>query len=99
MLTPEGVVARYVYGVEYAPRDLRLGLVEAARGTIGTPIDQLLLYCYHYDPRTGTYGLVIMNVLRLAGLTTVVGMGTFMGIMFRCDRRERTRLRQQGSTD
>jgi protein SCO1/2 len=92
VLTPEGVVARYVYGIEYAPRDLRLGLVEAARGTIGTPIDQLLLYCYHYDPRTGTYGLVIMNVLRLAGLTTVVGMVTLVGIMFRRDRWERTRL-------
>lgn len=91
VLTPEGVVSRYFYGIEYAPRDLRWGLIEAAKGTIGTPIDQLLLYCYHYDPRTGRYGLVIMNVLRLAGLTTVAGMVTLMGIMFRRDRRQRVR--------
>jgi protein SCO1/2 len=98
VLTPEGVIARYFYGIEYAPRDLRWGLIEAAKGTIGTPIDQLLLYCYHYDPRTGRYGLVIMNVLRLAGLTTVASMVTFMGIMFRRDRRQRIRLRHQDPT-
>jgi protein SCO1/2 len=98
VLTPEGVVSRYFYGIEYAPRDLRWGLIEAAKGTIGTPIDQLLLYCYHYDPRTGRYGLVIMNVLRLGGLTTVAGMVTFMGIMFRRDRRQRVRLRHQDPT-
>jgi protein SCO1/2 len=98
VLTPEGVVARYFYGVEYAPRDLRWGLIEAAKGTIGTPIDQLLLYCYHYDPRTGRYGLVIMHVLRLASLTTVAGMVAFMGIMFRRDRRQRGRLRHQDPT-
>jgi protein SCO1 len=83
VLTPEGVLARYFYGLEVAPRDLRLGLVEAAAHRIGSPIDQLLLYCYHYDPQTGKYGLIIMRVLRLAGLATVVSLGAFMGLMLR----------------
>jgi protein SCO1/2 len=83
VLTPAGVLARYVYGLEFAPRDLRLALVEAAAHRIGSPIDQLLLYCYHYDPQTGKYGLVIMQVLRLAGLVTVASLGVFMGLMFR----------------
>ena len=99
VLTPQGVLARYLYGVEYAPRDLRLGLVEAAKGTIGTPIDQLLLYCYHYDPRTGTYGLVIMNVVRLAGLMTVLSLGALMGVMFRRERRARAGLTKPRAVD
>ena len=56
MATPQGKLARYFYGIEYAPRDLRLGLIEAAENKIGSPVDQLLLYCYHYDPATGKYG-------------------------------------------
>jgi protein SCO1/2 len=69
--TPEGRLARYFYGIEYAPRDLRLGLVEASAGKIGTPVDQILLYCFHYDPASGKYGAVVMNIVRLAGLLTV----------------------------
>ncbi len=87
LLTPEGKTARYLYGVEFSPRDLRLGLVEAAAGKIGSPVDQLLLYCYHYDPLTGTYGMVIVNVLRLAGLATVLTLGTYMAVMLRRERR------------
>jgi protein SCO1/2 len=64
-----------------------LGLIEAAANTIGTPIDQVLLLCYHYDPRTGQYGLVVMNTLRLAGLATVLALGTFIIVMLRRDRR------------
>jgi protein SCO1/2 len=64
-----------------------LGLVEAAAGKIGSPVDQLLLYCYHYDPLTGTYGMVIMNVLRLAGLATVLTLGMYMAVMLRRERR------------
>jgi len=79
LLTPQGVLARYFYGIEYAPRDLRLGLVEAAANRIGSPIDQLLLYCYHYDPQTGRYSLVILNVIRLAGLVTVLTQGGVYG--------------------
>jgi protein SCO1/2 len=87
VLTPEGRMARYFYGVEYPARDLRLGLVEASEGKIGTPTDQLLLYCYHYDPATGKYGLVVMNVVRLAGALTVLVLGLFMFVMFRRERK------------
>jgi len=86
MLTPQGKVTRYFYGFDFSPRDLRLGLIEAAANRIGTPIDQVLLYCYHYDPLTGRYGLIIMNVIRLAGLATVLGLGTFIVVMLRRER-------------
>jgi protein SCO1/2 len=72
--TPQGKLARYFYGIEYAPRDVRLGLIEAADNTIGSPVDQLLLYCYHYDPATGKYGAAIMNMMRLGGIVTVIGI-------------------------
>ncbi len=87
ILTPHGKVSRYFYGMEFVPRDLRLGLVEAAGNTIGTPVDQVLLYCYHYDPLTGTYGIVIMNVLRLAGSATVLALAGFLLVMIRRERR------------
>jgi protein SCO1/2 len=72
VLTPEGKLARYFYGIDYPPQDLRLGLVEASQNKIGSPVDALLLYCYHYDPSTGKYGAVVMNIMRLAGGVTVV---------------------------
>jgi protein SCO1/2 len=72
VLTPEGKLARYFYGIEYPPRDLRLGLVEASQNKIGTPVDALMLYCYHYDPATGKYGAIVMNIVRLAGGLSVV---------------------------
>ncbi|HEX4046607.1 MAG TPA: SCO family protein [Elusimicrobiota bacterium] len=75
VLTPAGRISRYLYGVEYAAGDLRLALVEASAGTIGTPVDQLLLYCYHYDPLTGKYGLVVTRALRVAGVLTVLLIG------------------------
>ena len=65
--TPEGKLARYFYGIDYAPRDLRLGLIEASANKIGTPVDTLMLYCYHYDPATGKYGAVVMNMMRWRG--------------------------------
>jgi protein SCO1/2 len=92
VITPQGRIARYFYGIEYSGRDLRLALVEAAENKIGSPVDALLLYCFHYDPLTGKYGLVIMNVLRLAGIATVVVLASFMIVMFRRDRRENRRL-------
>jgi protein SCO1 len=70
--TPHGKLSRYFYGVEYAPRDLRLGLIESSANKIGSPVDQLLLYCYHYDPATGTYGAAVMKVMRIAGVLTVL---------------------------
>lgn len=72
VLTPEGKLARYFYGIDYPPRDLRLGLVEASQNKIGTPVDTLMLYCYHYDPATGKYGAVVMNIMKVAGGVTVV---------------------------
>ncbi len=72
--TPEGKLARYFYGIEYSPKDLRLGLVEASENKIGTPVDQLLLYCYHYDPATGKYGPVVMNMIRVGGIATLIVM-------------------------
>ena len=74
VLTPEGKLAQYYYGIEYSARDLRLGLVEASASRIGTPVDQLLLYCYHYDPATGKYGAVVMNMVRLGGLLTIAAI-------------------------
>jgi len=87
ILTPAGRIDRYFYGIDYPARDVRLGLVEASNERIGTPTDQVLLYCFHYDPATGKYALVIMNVLRLAGLITVVVLAAFMIVMFRRDFR------------
>ncbi len=80
ILTPEGKISRYLYGIQYATRDLRLGLVEASEGKIGTPVDQILLFCYHYDAATGKYSLLISRVLKAAGIFTilVIGIGIFL---------------------
>jgi protein SCO1/2 len=90
VLTPQGRIARYFYGVQYPSRDVRLGLVEASDGKIGTPSDHALLYCYQYDPATGKYGLIVMNVVRAAGLFTVLLLGIFMFVMFRRERNHPT---------
>lgn len=84
--TPDGRVGRYLYGIEFAPRDLRLALVESTDGQVGTAVDQALLFCYHYDPETGTYGFVIMNLVRAGGILTLLLMG---GAIFFSLRRER----------
>jgi protein SCO1 len=88
VLTPDGRLARYLFGVEYGPRDLRLALVEASEGKIGSVVDSLLLYCYHYDPMTGRYGLVIMRTLRLAGAATVLMIVSFIVVMVRREKPE-----------
>jgi protein SCO1 len=85
LLTPEGKVTRYFYGIDYPERDVRFGLEEASNHRIGSPIDAVLLYCYHYDPSNGKYGMVIMNVLRVAGIATVAALAIFMIAMFRRD--------------
>ncbi|MGH7429016.1 MAG: SCO family protein, partial [Candidatus Methylomirabilaceae bacterium] len=87
VLTPRGRISRYFYGIEYSPRDLRLALVEASHNRIGSLVDQVLLRCYRYDPATGTYGLVIMNVVRLAGLATILALGSFIVAMVRREPR------------
>jgi protein SCO1/2 len=89
VLTPDGRLARYLFGIEYGPRDLRFALVEASEGKVGNPADALLLYCYHYDPMTGRYGFVIMRALRLAGLATVFALGAFIIVMVRREKRSR----------
>ena len=86
VLTPEGRLARYLFGIEYGPRDLRFALVEASAGHVGSPVDTLLLYCYHYDPMNGRYGLVIMQVMRLAGAATVLAIGSFIVVMLRREK-------------
>ena len=75
VLTPEGKIAQYYYGVEYAPKDLRLGLIQASENKIGTLVDEVLLYCYHYDPATGKYGAIISRVLQLSALATILALG------------------------
>lgn len=90
LLTPDGHIAQYYYGIEYDPRNVRLGLVEASKGKIGTIVDQLLLYCYHYDPRQGRYGAAIFNILRASALATVLILGGFMLLMLRRERRGQT---------
>src|SRR5207245_8240784 len=75
-----------LFGVEYGPRDLRFALVEASAGRVGSPVDSLLLYCYHYDPMTGRYGLAIMRAMRLAGAATVLAIGSFIVMMLRREK-------------
>lgn len=86
-LTPSGLVAQYFYGVEFASKDLRLGLVEAADNNIGSLVDQVLLYCFHYDPATGTYSAVAMNIIRLGAACTVAVIAIFVLIQLRRERR------------
>jgi protein SCO1/2 len=86
LLTPQGKLARYFYGIRFPERDLRLGLVEASQGKIGSPVDQLLLYCYHYDAATGKYGLLISRVIKLAAALTILSLGLVITILFRRER-------------
>lgn len=85
LLTPDGRVAQYYYGIEYFPRDIQMGLIEASQGKIGNVVDQVLLYCYHYDPAQGRYGAVIFNILRVSALATLLLLGGFILVMFRRD--------------
>lgn len=87
LVTPEGKLAQYYMGVEYSPKDLRLGLVEASHGRIGSPVDNILTYCYHYDPGTNKHSLIVSRVVQLGGLVTVISLGGFLFVMFRRDYR------------
>jgi len=97
VVTPEGKLSHYFYGVEYAPRDLRLGLVEASQNKIGSIADQLMLYCYHYDPERGRYGAVVMNIMRLGGVVTLVGI-VFLLLFLRRRNVTRVPVRAGGAT-
>ncbi|MGA8222228.1 MAG: SCO family protein [Candidatus Acidiferrales bacterium] len=94
ILTPEGKISRYFYGIKYPSRDMRLGLVEASEGKIGSPVDQVLLFCYHYDPITGKYGLVISRVIKAGGLLTVLAIGF---LVFALRRHEHYELPQRNA--
>jgi len=83
LLTPDGRVAQYYYGVEFAPKDLRLGLIQASSGKIGNLVDEVLLYCYHYDPAAGRYGAVIARILKLSGIVTILVLGGMVLILSR----------------
>jgi len=81
ILTPDGRISQYYYGVDFAPKDLRLGLIQASNNKIGNVVDQVLLYCYHYDPQTGKYGAVITRVLRLSAVATMLCIGILIAVM------------------
>jgi len=83
VLTADGRLSRYLFGIEYWPRDLRFALMDASAGTIGSPAAQVLLYCYHYDPETGRYGFAIMRAVRIAAAATVLVLGAFITVMVR----------------
>jgi protein SCO1 len=98
VLTPEGRISRYFYGIDFPPKDLRMGLVEASSGKIGNLTDQVLLYCYHYDPAVGKYGAVVSNMLKLGGAVTILLLAGLLFILIRMDRSaQRTRWHQAES--
>jgi protein SCO1/2 len=86
VLTPQGRISRYFYGVDYPPKDLRMGLVEASQGKIGNAVDQVLLYCYHYNPETGKYGAIVSNILKLGAGLTILILGGMLFILIRLDK-------------
>ena len=89
VLTPQGKIARYLFGIEYAAKDLRLSMVEASKGNLGTIVDQLLLLCYHYDPKAGKYGAVAMGAMRTAGTFTLLSLGGLVFVLVRRDRKKK----------
>jgi protein SCO1/2 len=86
VLTPQGRISRYFYGVDFPPKDLRMGLVEASQNKIGNAVDQVLLYCYHYDPATGKYGAIVSNMLKLGAAVTILLLGGLLLVLFRLER-------------
>jgi protein SCO1/2 len=86
VLTPQGRISRYFYGVDFPPKDLRMGLVEASQNKIGNAVDQVLLYCYHYDPATGKYGAVVNNMLKIGGALTILLLGGMILIFIRLEK-------------
>jgi protein SCO1/2 len=85
LLTPKGTIAKYYYGIEYSPRDLRLGIIEASDEHIGTVIDDVLLFCYHYDPSSGKYGASVLGIVRAGGIATVLAFAVFLTVSMRRD--------------
>ena len=94
VLTPNGRIARYLFGIDYGPRDLRLAILDASAGNVGSPIERVLLYCYHYDLTTGRYSLAIMRIVQIAGVATVCSIGMLIFVMTKRDRSGRVAPRQ-----
>ncbi len=93
--TPDGKLSRYHYGIDYAPRDIKFSLMESSQSRVGNAAEQLLLYCYHYDPASGKYGLAILNVIRLGGIATLLGLG-FMAVVFWRRNKKKDQLVDEG---
>lgn len=89
MTTPEGKMSRYYYGIDYEPRQLKFGIMDSARSKVGNPAEQLLLYCYHYDPSSGKYGLSVIRLIRIAGIATILGI---IGMMLYFWRQQKKRV-------
>jgi protein SCO1 len=88
IVTPEGTLSRYYYGIDYEPRQLKFGIMDSAESKVGNPAEQLLLYCFHYDPSTGKYGLSVLRVIRIAGIATILGIaGMMLGFWLRNRKR------------
>lgn len=85
IVTPEGKLAQYYLGVEYSPKDMLLGLIDASGNKIGSPVANILTYCYHYDPQTNRHSLIVARVVQVGGMITVAGLGGFIFLMFRRD--------------
>ncbi len=81
--TPEGKLSRYLYGIDYAPKDVKFAVMESAQSKIGSSAEQLMLYCFHYDPSTGRYGLSILRIMRLGGIATLIGLGAMLFVFWR----------------
>jgi protein SCO1/2 len=98
ILTPEGKISQYFYGIDFAPNDIRMAISRAGNSEIGAPSDEILFYCLCYDPRTGKYGLVIDRALKLGGGVTVVALGTFLLVMFSLDSRRQHAAKRPSQT-
>lgn len=90
LLTPGGKVSRYFYGIEYSPRDLRMGIIDASQGKVGSPVEKIILFCYQYDPTTGKYSLAIIRIVQVASVLTVLALGAFMATQFYREKRTRS---------
>lgn len=97
VVTPQGQIARYLFGIEYAPRDMRFSLVEASQGKLGSVVDQLLLLCYHYDPKAGRYGAFALGSMRAGGVLTLVALGAFFVVSARDRKKKKTSTPARGA--
>jgi protein SCO1 len=93
IISPDGTISRYLYGIDYPERDLRLALLEASQGKIGNTLDRLVLYCYHYDPEAKGYVVFATNIMKLGGLLVMVGLAVMIALLWRRERRSRQTLR------